>query len=38
MNGDNGAVELDGSTRFSCFKLLISPLNDVFCDIRISSF
>ena len=37
MNGHNGAIELDGLTCFSCFKLLISSLNDVFCDIRISS-
>ena len=37
MNGDNGATELDGLTCFSCLKLLISPLNDLFCDVRISS-
>ena len=39
MNGDNGALELDGLTCFSCFKLLVSFLNEVFCDnILISSF
>ena len=37
MNGDNGAIELDGLTCFCYFKLLISSLNDVFCDMRISS-
>ena len=30
INGDNGAIELDGLTCFSCFKLLISSLNDIF--------
>ena len=30
INGGNGAIELDGLICFSCFKLLISSLNDVF--------
>ena len=37
INGDNGAIEPAGLTCFSCFKILISSLNDVFWDVRISS-
>ena len=39
MNGDNGVIELDGLTCFSCFKFdwLILSLNDVFWDMRINS-
>ena len=37
MNGGNGAIELGGLACLSCFKLLISSLNDVFWDMRISS-
>ena len=37
INGDNGATEPAGLTCFSYFKLLISSLNDVFWDMRISS-
>ena len=36
MNGDIGAIELDGLTCFFCLFFL-SSLNDVFCDIRVSS-
>ena len=37
MHGNNGAIELDGLTCFSCFKLLIPSLNEVFWDMGISS-
>ena len=37
VNGDNGKIELDGLTCFSCFKLLTSSSNDVFFYVRINS-
>ena len=36
MNRGNGGIQLDGLKCFSCFKLLISYLNNVFRDMRIS--